>query len=67
MTERINKLYKAAELRAAIAALQNNSFHNFSASEARGIVVALHQLGFRVVYAGKVETLENDTYGAVKS
>lgn len=55
MRQHIRKTYKPAELEAAIAVLQNNNFHNFEPGDARGIVIALYNLGYRVVYAGKIQ------------
>lgn len=55
MGERINKLYKPYELAAAVAVLQENKFHDFHEDDARAVVMALHKLGYRIVYAGKVE------------
>jgi len=52
MAERINKTYKPAELEAAVAVLQKNSYHNFEPGDARGIVMALYHRGFRIVYTG---------------
>lgn len=52
---RIPKLYKPEELRQAIGALQCNGFHSFHESEARAIVMALHQLGYRIIYVGEVD------------
>jgi hypothetical protein len=51
--KRINKTYTPDELKAAIAVLQNNSYHNFETGEAHGIVIALHQAGYRIVYVGE--------------
>ncbi len=52
---RVNKTYKPAELEAAIAVLCKNPYHNFHEGDARGIVIALFNLGYRIVYVGKVE------------
>lgn len=48
MTERINKLYRPAELQAAIVALQEAS-PALDEVEARATVVKLHALGYRIV------------------
>lgn len=53
MTCRINKLYKPAELVAAVEAVQKTGYA--SNDVAREIVVALHTLGFRVVYVGHID------------
>lgn len=53
MAQPIRKTYKPAELEAAIAALQNNAYHNFHEGDARGIVMALYNLGYRIVYIGE--------------
>lgn len=50
----INKLYKPSELIAAQQALMHNGFHDFDPNDASAIIVALHKLGFRIVYVGKV-------------
>jgi hypothetical protein len=55
VTERVNKTYKPAELEAAVAVLQNNSYHNFEPGDARGIVMALHHKGFRIVCTDAVQ------------
>lgn len=54
-TLRIPKLYKPAELRAAIGALKCNGYHDFHDKDAQAIVIALHQLGYKLVYVGTVE------------
>lgn len=56
MKRTIAKTYKPAELEAAIAVLCKNSYHNFHEGDARGIVIALHQLGYRIVHTGAVDT-----------
>lgn len=50
---RINKLYRPAELIAAQQALMHNGFHDFDPNDASAIIIALHKLGFRIVYVGK--------------
>jgi len=57
MKEHVRKQYKAPELLAVIVALQSNGYHDFSETEARSIVVALHKKGFRIV---KVSEGENE-------
>lgn len=49
MSEKINKLYKPAELEAAIEVLTNNTYRNFDWNDAAEIVKALHLKGFRIV------------------
>lgn len=44
--------YKPDELKAAIAVLQNNSYHNFEPGDAAGIVHALFNKGFRIIHTG---------------
>lgn len=51
MTERVNKLYKPAEIKAAIDALQKK---HFTEQEAIDIIKGLYALDFRIVYVGKV-------------
>jgi hypothetical protein len=51
MEERINKLYKPAELEAAQKALVNSA-RIINYHEASRILVALHKLGFRIVHVG---------------
>ena len=53
MRERVNQLYKPAELVAAQQALMHNGFHDFDPHDASAIIIALHKLGFRVVRVGK--------------
>jgi len=48
----IRETYKPDELLKVIALLQNNSYHNFHENDARGIVIALHQLGYRIIKTG---------------
>lgn len=45
--------YRPAELQAAVAVLQNNGYHNFEPGDARGIVIALYNLGYRIIYTGE--------------
>lgn len=54
MAERVNKLYKPAEIVAAQQALMHNGFHDFDPNDASAIIIALHKLGFRIVYVGKI-------------
>lgn len=54
MTERINKLYKPAELVAAIDAVRNTMRRYEVVVPAADIVKDLHYRGFRIVYVGKV-------------
>ena len=56
MAERVNKLYKPAELVAAQQALMHNGFHDFDPNDASAIIIALHKLGFRIVHVGRVVT-----------
>lgn len=49
---RIGKAYKPAELEAAVKALSNNRYHSFHRNDARAIVGALHELGFRIIHTG---------------
>lgn len=55
MKERVNKLYKPAELVAAQKALVKSApmidYH-----EASHILVMLHKFGFRIVYVGETES-----------
>jgi hypothetical protein len=48
------KLYTPAELVNAQRALMHNGFHDFDPHDASAIIIALHKLGFRIVYVGKV-------------
>jgi len=52
---RIPKQYKPAELKAATEVLQNNSYHCFHEGDAHGIVIALYNLGYKIVYTGDPE------------
>jgi hypothetical protein len=49
MAERINKLYKPAELQAAIDALCGNQHRPFSEWDAQQLLKALHRMGWRLV------------------
>lgn len=53
MSERVNKLYTPAELKAAIAALEN-SMTFCSTDKATQIVQLLHSAGYHIVYVGKI-------------
>lgn len=53
MKRPIAKTYKPAELEAAVTALCNNQYHNFHPNDARGIVIALRKLGYRIVHVGE--------------
>lgn len=46
MKERINKLYKPAELEAAIALLQSTEFENYTSEQ---ILIDWHKMGWRLV------------------
>lgn len=52
MAERVSKLYRPAEMRAAIVALQKNAYPVIDDNAARAIVLTLHKLGFRIAYVG---------------
>lgn len=52
----VAKTYKPAELEAAVAVLCSNPYHNFHPNDARGIVIALHKLGFRIVHVGTIDS-----------
>lgn len=49
MSERVNKTYKPAELKAVIDLLQNNSRREFTGTQAHDIVIALYERGYRIV------------------
>jgi hypothetical protein len=49
---RVIVTYKPDELEAAIAVLQDNSYHCFHKSDATGIVMALFKKGFRIIHTG---------------
>lgn len=53
MKRPVPKQYKPAELEAAIAVLQNNGFHNFYKDDARKLVIALYNRGYKIVYTGE--------------
>lgn len=55
MTERVNRLYKPAELVAAQNALLEAA-PTIDRHEANRILISLHGLGFRVVYVGEPGT-----------
>ncbi len=40
---------------AAQQALMHNGFHDFDPNDASAIIIALHKLGFRIVYVGVVK------------
>jgi hypothetical protein len=48
----IPKTYTPAELEAAVAVLQNNTYHCFEPKDALGIVLALHEREYRIVKTG---------------
>lgn len=52
-TKYIRKQYTPAELEAAVAALQENCYHCFERGDAEGIVLALHERGYRIVKTGE--------------
>jgi len=54
MIERVNKLYKPAELAAAQKAIV--SAVGATPWEASRILIRLHESGFRVVHVGKIES-----------
>lgn len=56
MAKTIPRLYKPAELQAAISALQKNSYHDFHENEAAAVVKSLLALGFRIVKVSEPET-----------
>lgn len=58
MKRPVPKQYKPAELKDAIEVLQNNGYHNFHEGDARGIVMALYDLGYKIVYTGDPEKSE---------
>jgi hypothetical protein len=55
VTERVNRLYKPAELVAAQKALVGSAFGKLNNHEASRVLIELHKLGFRVVHVGKDE------------
>ncbi len=48
----VRKSYKSSELEEAIAVLQKNHYHCFESGDAKGIVMALHQRGYRIIRTG---------------
>lgn len=51
-SKRLAVTYRPDELKAAIAMLQNNSYHCFEVGDATGIVYALFSKGFRIIHTG---------------
>ena len=49
MSEKINKLYKPAELEEAIEILSRNLFVEDAYKDAKTILIALHKAGWRLV------------------
>lgn len=51
--KRVAKTYSPRELKMAVEVLQHNGYHCFSEADAKGIISALYNLGFRIVYTGE--------------
>lgn len=55
MSKYIPTAYKPSELEAAIEALKTNRYHGFHENDAKGIVIALHNMGYRIIKTGRQE------------